>query len=67
MEFPAGTKVRLKESKKVDGMCPEGREDNDSAHIEAHYPSIGEGVVKLDRDLHGCRWWNITDLDKDET
>lgn len=42
--------------------CPEGRENHSKARIAAlldpHYP----GGVYLDRDLHGCRYWNAEDL-----
>lgn len=51
--------VRLKSG--VTHSCPEGREDNDTAIIS--YVS-DEGEVRTYRDLHGCKWWNVEDLEK---
>ena len=52
-----GDTVRL--SKSVENhTCPEGRENNKTARIVSF---IGSGLM-LDRDLHGCRYWNKSDV-----
>jgi hypothetical protein len=57
-----GTKVKLSAAAKRTQRCPEGREDNSTATIQTHMPAYGPGAVMLDRDLHGCRYWNEEDL-----
>jgi hypothetical protein len=57
-----GTRVKLSAAAKRTQRCPAGREDNSTAHIQASLPSYGEGAVMLDRDLHGCKYWNTEDL-----
>jgi hypothetical protein len=54
-----GHVVRLKQGVKC--SCPDGRENNRSAVIRGLLTDIKGGVF-LDRDLHGCRYWNINDL-----
>lgn len=41
--------------------CPEGRDNNKVSKIRNFLSDI-EGGVFLERDLHGCRYWNIEDL-----
>lgn len=41
--------------------CPEGRENNSKAKVAAVLDDCPGGVF-LDRDLHGCRYWNAEDL-----
>lgn len=41
---------------------PIGRENNQTAIVIATLDDYSEGAVKLDRDLCGCRYWNIEDL-----
>lgn len=56
-----GTTVKLKRGIRV--KVPEGREDNRQARILTMLPSLGEGAVFMDRDLRGCRYWNLDDLE----
>ncbi|MGN5048837.1 hypothetical protein ACTG16_23330 [Aeromonas sp. 23P] len=58
--LPVNTLVKLKASVKQTHCCPEGREDNSTAEVLA---VLGEGRLHLSRDLHGCRWWNINDVE----
>lgn len=56
-----GQTVKLKPS--VVHACPEGRKDNDTAVVRGSLePKIRGGVV-MDRDLHGCLYWNVDDLE----
>lgn len=50
--------VKLKEG--VTHSCPEGRTDNETSIVLVVF---GDGEVKLSRDLHGCMWWNVNDLE----
>jgi hypothetical protein len=56
-----GDSVRLR--KGIKAKCPEGRENNKTARIEAKLDDYANGAVKLDRDLVGCRYWNVEDLE----
>lgn len=60
LQLPVNTLVKLKASVKASHSCPEGREDNSTAEVLAFMEA---GKVHLSRDLHGCRWWNIKDLE----
>lgn len=60
--IPVDTEVRLS-THTTNHTCPEGRENNETARIKGHLSNIVGGVV-LDRDLHGCRYWNTTELVK---
>lgn len=42
--------------------CPEGRDDNDTATVSTTY-GVGGRSVQLNEDLHGCKYWNMDDLD----
>lgn len=57
-----GFKVILNKDKVKNHTCPKGRENNKHARIKNYLPEYGEGAVVLDRDLHGCLYWNIEDL-----
>ena len=57
-----GKPVRLRPG--VSMRCPTGRADNQTATVECTVPDIAPGAVKLDRDLNGCRYWNISDLEE---
>lgn len=56
-EFSVGDTVELKPETVV-GSIPEDREDNRTAKIQKFLPDI-EGGFKTDRDLRGCRYWNV--------
>ncbi|EKP0311698.1 hypothetical protein ACTG16_23320 [Aeromonas sp. 23P] len=56
----AKTLVKLKASVQESHQCPEGREDNSTAEVLA---VLDEGRLHLASDLHGCRWWNIDDVE----
>lgn len=60
-----GDKVSLRVQVRVRQRCPEGRENNRTARIQSFLSGI-EGGVFLDRDLHGCRFWNVEDLKLEE-
>jgi len=61
---PVGTKVKLNQPpSKLNHSCPEGRDNHRTAHIVSYIKDYGEGAVMLDRDLHGCRFWNIEVLE----
>lgn len=60
MNIKVGSTVKLKPSVKHD--CPKGREDNNSAKVLSFLDDI-EGGVYLDRDLHGCKYWNVQELE----
>jgi hypothetical protein len=54
-----GDKVSLTEEANKSQVCPKGRTNNRSATIDA---LIESGGVRTDRDLRGCRYWNVADL-----
>lgn len=58
-----GDTVRLKPGTHahLNHVCPEGRDDNHTAQIRACYGDDGE--CWLDQDLHGCKYWNQSDLE----
>ncbi|UCG53959.1 MAG: hypothetical protein JSV32_04955 [Dehalococcoidia bacterium] len=60
MMIRKGTKVKLK--KGVTHSCPDGRDDNDTVVVQSTHDSWAKGAVYLNRDLHGCRWWNKKEL-----
>lgn len=51
--------VKLK-AERQPHTCPEGREDNATATVLA---ILSDGRLHLSQDLHGCRWWNIDDVE----
>ena len=59
--FKEGDTVKLSLSVK-NHECPEGRDDNSTAVIRATYGEDGR-CCHLDQDLHGCRFWNMDDLE----
>lgn len=63
IQMPKGTEVRHISPRTATKYCPEGREDNTTARIRNYCPEIGEGAVMLDRDLHGCLYWNVEELE----
>lgn len=56
-----GTVVKAKKGVKT-RILP-GRENNRKAKVLTMIPSMGDGAVYLDRDLRGCRYWNLADLE----
>lgn len=44
------------------GSIPEGREANETARILAFLGEDKPGGFKTDRDLHGIRYWNVSDV-----
>lgn len=58
--IPVKTQVKLKASVKTGHRCPEGRENNSTAEVKALFYG---GRVQLSRDLHGCCWWHVNDLE----
>lgn len=64
MKFDIGTKVKLNcRPSEIYHSCPEGRVNNKTARISAILSDYSEGAVKLDRDLHGCLFWNTEVLE----
>mgnify|MGYP007084986469 CR=1 FL=1 len=61
VQIKQGDKVQLKASVRKGWVCPEGRDDNASATVKALLTNT-EGGLFLDRDLHGCRYWNVADV-----
>jgi hypothetical protein len=61
--FSVGDTVALTPSARRSHKCPKGRRNNTTATIRA-FMSEFKGGVFLDRDLHGCRYWNIEDMVK---
>jgi len=61
MKIKAGDTVRLK--KNVNHTCPKERDNYRTAKVRAVLESI-EGGIFLERDLRGCRYWNVNDLEK---
>ncbi len=60
--FAVGTTVKLKSG--VTHACPAGRQNNQTAKISALLEkAYGIGAVSLDRDLRGCQYWNVEDLE----
>jgi len=57
-----GKKVKLTPKAKTHHRCPEGRENNRTAIIKGTIWE-GYGGLVLDRDLAGCRYWNIEDVE----
>jgi hypothetical protein len=44
-------------------FCPEGREDNSTSVIVSFLTGQYDGGVYLQFDLHGCKYWNVSDLE----
>jgi hypothetical protein len=63
--FKEGDVVKLSPSVK-NHKCPEGRDDNATAVVDSLMTGTYKGGVHLDRDLHGCRYWNMDDLEHAE-
>lgn len=59
-ELSVGDTVELK-PETVIGAIPEDRDDNQMAKIQCFLSDV-EGGFKTDRDLRGCRYWNIKDV-----
>jgi len=57
-----GDTVELKPETVV-GAIPSDREDNATAVIQKFLPEI-VGAFKTDRDLRGCRYWNVEHVRK---
>jgi hypothetical protein len=58
-ESLVGKTVRLKKPKSW--RCPEGRENNKTAIVRSAFEDYG-GLL-MERDLHGCRYWNVEDVE----
>ncbi len=56
-ELSIGDTIELKPETVVGAIPPE-RENNKTAKIQRFIPEI-VGAFKTDRDLHGCRYWNV--------
>lgn len=56
-----GDVVRLKKGFYV-GRVAEGRQDNRTATVRSLLTDI-EGGLFMDRDLRGCRYWNVEDVE----
>lgn len=54
-----GQKVKLTKAASRWWRCPEGREDNRTAEVWA---ISSNGAVHFNRDLRGCRHWNVDDV-----
>lgn len=57
-----GDTVSLKPG--VNHECPDGRDNNLSAKVVSFMGESYPGGVYLDRDLQGCRYWNVDSLIK---
>lgn len=53
-----GDEVKLTLRERRRSNCPEFREDNRTAKVKALLTDI-DGGLYMDRDLHGCRYWNV--------
>jgi hypothetical protein len=58
-----GDTVGLKVKVRKQHICPFGRQDNKTAHVKEIFGEDKDQVM-LDRDLHGCKYWNMKDLDR---
>ena len=58
--FKRGDTVGLKPEVLKTHNCPDGRQDHKQADIRGVSGPYGE--VWLDQDLHGCQYWNQSDL-----
>lgn len=59
--FEIGSLVKLKDSVTCN-IVPEGRQDNKTSTIKLFLSDI-EGGVRLEQDLNGMKYWNISDLE----
>lgn len=57
-----GDTVRLRRG--VVHNCPAGREDNATAKVSCLMSPAYPGGVMLERDLRGCLYWNVADLER---
>lgn len=57
----AGQTVKLKHG--VVHNCPEGRADNATAVVRGLIEHEVSAGAMMDRDLHGCLFWNVNDLE----
>lgn len=62
IKIEVGDTVRLKRTVRRDWTCPEGRDNNTTAKVRDTLERI-PGGLHLDRDLHGCRYWNVADVE----
>ena len=62
MKVKAGDRVRLKSAVDRGADCPEGRENNATAIVQARMDDYSEGALVLREDLRGCRYWNEEDV-----
>ena len=62
LPLPIGTVVRLRAG--VSHRCPEGRKNHRTATISATMESFSKGARQVDRDLRGCLFWNVEDLEE---
>lgn len=60
-QFKIGSVVKLNDSVTL-GLVPEDREDNTTSTIQLFLNDI-EGGVRLERDLNGMKYWNVSDLE----
>lgn len=54
-----GDTVALTRAESRAHRCPEGRTNNRTAVVVGMW---GDGELKVDRDLRGCRYWNAQHL-----
>jgi hypothetical protein len=59
--FKHGQVVKLKDSVN-NHVCPEGRDDNETAVVFTTYGDANSSVMTVE-DLRGCRYWNEDDLE----
>lgn len=60
-EIRRGDWVTLKAEAKKHHTCPEGRENNVRAKVAGVYGPLKD-QVRLESDLFGCKFWNLSDL-----
>lgn len=62
MQIKAGDTVQLKPG--VVHACPEGRDNHRTAKVQNLLGNAYPGGFRTDRDLRGCRYWNVEDVIK---
>jgi len=62
MKVKAGDTIRLNKKGEDFASCPEGRENNATAVVQARMDDYAPGALCLRGDLRGCRFWNEEDV-----
>lgn len=59
-EIRRGTVVKLRHG--VKHRCPAGRANHRTARVQEQLTNV-EGGLFMERDLRGCRYWNVEDVE----